>query len=156
MEKLTPVRVYSLGDYYDIAGLRELCHAVKEGDGKAMRKAAKGLCKLLPQGCTLVPVPSRSGHNETFTRKLAVMAGLPYRKCLDRSGGESLYDLKRRGVRVTEETTGIKPGPDVLPEGHVILVDNVIATGTTMSAAIRAIGRPCEAAVIAVDNTANT
>lgn len=152
MNHLTPTKIHTLGDYYKPPYLREDCHRVKENDAVTANDVAYHLAKKLPKDCILVPVPSLSGYNEAFTRMLAYYANAPISFCLQRAlGYGSLYKMKKEGgMPITEEMTGIWcNGP--APKQKVVLVDNVIATGTTMSAAIRAIGKPCEAACIAVD-----
>jgi predicted amidophosphoribosyltransferase len=152
METLAPIRVYTLGDY-KLKGLRQACHEAKRGDYLTIRDYAEVLAKKLPKHCTLVPIPSH--HSETFCQMIANFSGLPISRCLQRREGVgSLYEKKKRGERVTEEDTGISLF-DNAPKGKVVLVDNVIATGTTMSAAIRAIGKPCEAVCIAIDFSIN-
>ena len=149
---MEPTRIYTLGDYYKTKFLREDCHWVKGGNGVAANDCARRLSHKVPKDCILVPIPSVHGYNEAFTKMLAYYADLPYAQCLYRDVNNiSLYAKKKRGETVTEQDTGIYADTGHIPMGKILLVDNVIATGTTMSAAIRAIGKPCEAACIAVD-----
>lgn len=157
MSQFIPTKIYTLGDYYRDRGLRQACHEIKQGENLAMRSIAMDFVDLFanrpPRGAVLVPVPSLTGYNETFCRVLGYSLGLPVREDLLWRSVEhgSLYALKRQGVVPTEEMTGIRPGRGIPPSEDIILVDNVIATGTTMSAALRAIGRPCDALCIALD-----
>ena len=157
MEQLRPTIIHTLGDYYETEYLREDCHNAKAGNQVTMNDAAVRLAKSLPKDCILVPIPSLSGNNESFARMLSFYSRKPISYCLQRGRGYgSLYQMKKDGCKVTEEDTGIWCNGGA-PNGLIVLVDNVIATGTTMSAAIRAIGKPCEAVCIAVDfNTYKT
>lgn len=147
-----PEHIITLGDYYKTPNLREDCHNVKDGNAVTANDCAYRLAEKLPKDCTIVAVPSLSGANEAFARMVAYYANAPLSFCLQRAKGYgSLYKMKKMGgTPITEEMTGIFCN-GLAPKGRVVLVDNVIATGTTMSAAIRAIGKPCDAAVIAVD-----
>ena len=157
MTQYKPAKVWTLGDYYRDPGLRGACHAIKNGDIVTMRSLVMDFIDLFqnspPKDCVLVPVPSLSGHNETFCRLLGDGLGIPVRdnilKRSDKYG--SLYDMKQKGITPTEALTGIQPGRGDLPKETIILVDNVIATGVSVSASIAAIGRPCEALCVAVD-----
>lgn len=148
---LKPTKIHTLGDYYKTPYLREDCHRIKQGNAVTANDCAVRLSEKLPKDCVIVPIPSRSGCNEAFARMLAYYANVPIYYDLARElRPSSLYDMKKRGEQVTEKDTGLflHGNPS---DGRIVLVDNVIATGTTISAAIRAIGKPCEAACIAVD-----
>lgn len=150
MERLIPIEIFTIGDY-KLQSLRTYCHDIKKGDYITIREVAAVLARKIPADAIIIPIPSLSGYNEAFCRMISNYSGHPIEYCLMREGGHgSLYDKKKRGESVTEEDTGIMLH-GFPPDGRLVLVDNVIATGTTMSAAIRAIGRPCEAACIAVD-----
>lgn len=151
MSLILPTHIYSFGDYYSRRSLRFFVHRLKEGDVSTMYDIAPYLAVKLPKNAVLVPVPSQSGYTETFTRILGALNGVGVSECLQRREGvESLYERKKRGERVSESDTGIFLARNA-PSGRLILVDNVIATGTTVSACIRALKAPCEAACIAVD-----
>lgn len=152
MKRLEATKIYTLGDYYKTPYLREDCHNVKDGNAVTANDCAYRLAEKLPKDCTLVPVPSLSGHNENFARMVAYYANIPIDYSLARTAGmnDGLYKMKKEGTPANEEDTGIFAHGNP-PDGKIVLIDNVIATGTTMSAAIRAIGKPCEAACIAMD-----
>ncbi len=145
-----PVTIYTLGDYYGIPELRTICHLVKDGQVEIQLKAAVELAMMLPKESVLVPVPSRNGGTVELARLLGELTHLPVIQCLKQDSTESLYNLKKAGKKVTEADCAITLTGKA-PEGNIVLVDNVIATGTTMSAAIEAIGRDCDAACLALD-----
>lgn len=162
MEKILPKKVYALGDYYMTEGLRETCHEIKENPNciPLLKEVAKRLAALIPKDALLVPVPC---SNSYYTDKLCMfIAAERWRGVipavnhycntfLDTMKDGSLYDKKKAGLPVAEKDCQFfLTGP--VPDGRIVLVDNVLATGTTASAAMRCIGRKCELAVIAVDH----
>lgn len=149
---LKPAEIYTLGDYYKTPELREDCHNVKDGNSVTANDCAYRLAQKLPKDGLLIPVPSRSGYNEAFTQMLAYYANLPVLNGLRKLNPElSVYRSKKEGGMVITEKMVSMTFNGFLTHQRVILVDNVLATGTTASAAIRAIGKPCEMACIAVD-----
>ena len=126
-------------EYYT-DGVPEICHAAKDGDAGAIRKMAEEMAKDLRGDEILVPVPSRSGI-ATITRRLAdeisKLSGCKVENVLRGPTRESLYELKKNGQAITPEMLGLQASH--IPEGRVMLVDNVVATGTTARAAMKAI-----------------
>lgn len=162
MKRLIPNTIYGLGDYYRTPGLRELCHKVKENDVVAWEKAARALAELIPhKPFVLVPVPCvhNNGYHYTDVITLEICKfrkDLQYSFMLYTDRVVRLYDKKKRGERITEADCDfhLDSAENVIipKDAQILLVDNVMATGVTMSAAIRAMeGRPCDALVMAVD-----
>lgn len=153
---LQPSYIYALGDYYDTPGLRTTCHLIKEHSLiTEMRDAALAFFNKyigsFPGNTVLVPIPSHNGYNETFCNILGTYLSLPMERILARSPRAlSLYNLKKAKKQIYEEDAKIYLRGNV-PYGNIILVDNVIDTGTTMSAALRVIGHDCQALAIAVN-----
>ena len=132
-------RCIYMHEYYT-DGVPEICHAAKDGDAGAIRKMAEEMAKDLRGDEILVPVPSRSGI-ATITRRLAdeisKISGCKVENVLRGPTRESLYELKKNGQAITPEMLGLQASH--IPEGRVMLVDNVVATGTTARAAMKAI-----------------
>lgn len=147
--------ILSLGDY---APLRSICHRVKTGDASALSDAAARMASgiIFPARTLLIPVPSHLGYaTDTLAlcEELSRRTGFPVLDILLGKSRESLYLLKRCGAPM--------PGTGMLdmhlaadiPSGfQPVLVDNVIATGLTMRAALSAVPSaiPC---AVAVDGT---
>ena len=158
--KRPPVTVVCYGDYYcGCAGrgvramsLRRLCHRVKATAphrwGRRLTRlveaAVRGLAARLPADAAVVPVPTSSvPYTDSLAEMLAEFLGRAavVHALRREQRRETIYDLKKRGVTVREEDTGIVAGTDAdygaaLRGRPVVLIDNVIATGTTMSAAL--------------------
>jgi hypothetical protein len=132
-------RCIYMHEYYT-DGVPEICHAAKDGDAGAIHKMAEEMAKDLRGDEILVPVPSRSGI-ATITRRLAdeisKLSGCKVENVLRGPTRESLYELKKNGQAITPEMLGLQASH--IPEGRVMLVDNVVATGTTARAAMKAI-----------------
>lgn len=125
-------------EYYE-ADVPEICHAAKDGDPEAIGLMASEMAKLVRPGTTLVPVPGRTGR-ATMTLRLAdLIAGMvPDTTVADVLRGKprpSLYELKKNGCAVSADMLGLELKGDAA--GAVMLVDNVVATGTTALAARR-------------------
>ena len=97
-----------------------------------------------------MPIPSRSGYSEDGAKFISDMLGARYCPCIGRNPGQSLYMMKKSGREVSEEDTGFYL-KSAVPNGNILLFDNVIATGTSLSSAMRLLGRPCDIACLAVD-----
>lgn len=119
--------------------LRMLANGVKDYDEECIKKAARLFDLMLPDGCVVVPMPS---HEGVPMQMLAVAVRMP--------GNRRVVDMLRCDLHessYTQKKDGFTPAPfgmwcksRMLPEGSadVYVIDNVICTGTTASAAIRA------------------
>lgn len=152
MKRLEATSIYTLGDYYGGVGLRDLCHAVKNRDWKAIDTAAKRLAPLIPKDAVLVPICATNHYTDYIASSIhSLRADTKVSYCLDSRRDGSIYNLKKAGLVPTEKDCMFYVANGAVPQGRLVLIDNVIATGTTVSAALRAIGRDCVVACIAVD-----
>jgi predicted amidophosphoribosyltransferase len=135
------LEILSVASYYHTPGARQLAHAIKRGDEAAITSAAEAMALLVPPGAVLVPIPGRTGKATVARRLAEVIAertGAVVADVLEGAERESLYDLKRRGVTPTLKSLGMRRIGE-LPPGTPVLVDNVVATGTTAAAAAAAL-----------------
>lgn len=133
-------RVVYCHDYHE-DGVPELCHAMKSGNDDAIDYMAREMARYVSPGTTLIPVPNRNG-TATTTKKLAGTiawyAGCDVADILrGASRKKSLYDMKKEGMSVSADMLGLYVEGDV--PANPVLVDNVVATGTTAMAAMRVI-----------------
>jgi hypothetical protein len=158
---MKPTKIYTLGDYYNDEGLRDLCHYVKNGH-PSTKFIAEFLVKMLidqiPENSVLIPVRTTHSHFDDYLEKAAEK----YRPTIDRvftgiwtNGEGSVYEQKKKGLIVTPKDVPLdlartfnKHHFDGL---NIVLMDNVIDTGVTMARCIDLIGHPCEAMCIAVN-----
>ena len=140
--KILYVKEYSEEEVSDI------CHGIKDGEQESIEKAAQEMYLLMRDGDVIVGMPSHTGKADM---RLAEAIGAEAEKnglkvtvmdALEADERESLYDMKVNGDElplpsqlgfrvkddVKEQMTG---GPD-----RVVIVDNVLATGTTAQAAL--------------------
>lgn len=145
------MKVIALGGYPE---MRALCHQVKEGEIKALEKAANLMAEHITKDDVLIPIPGRFGralYTLSLAIRIAYKTGCKVENCLKGEKRPSLCDLKKEGLPL--EVPVFTRGYSV-PEGvRYILIDNVYDTGMTAEAARKALRRKCKVLVIAV--TAN-
>ena len=132
----------STGHYYE--GINQwVAHKLKEGDAEVFDYAARQMAKLLPKNAVLVPIPGRHGTPEQtmqLCRDIASYTHLPILDALRGNERESQYEAKYKGRSLTEEQLGYRRIATV-PIGRApYLIDNVVDTGTTAKAAVKALG----------------
>ena len=140
--------------------LRMLAHGVKDGDVACIDKAAKLFDLMLPDRCIIVPMPCHLGAARYM---LEVADRMPGRRfvmdALTCEPHESCYDQKKDGYAPSDfnmsfNTTklfdtskmGMVPKEDF--NGGIYIIDNVICTGVTASAARRAVAMHGLASVV--------
>ena len=135
-------RFFATGNYRQ--GDRcETAHAMKEGAIWAIYKAAAEMVKYIPTNAVLIPMPSHTGR-ATYTlelcKRIARETAAEVRDILRGRERETLYTLKKQGRHFSPAKLGFY-ATEPAPKGkRVIIIDNVVATGTTAAAAVRAIG----------------
>ena len=141
---------------YRQGNMSAVCHNMKERGASATYPELRQLAIKIQKhygntsGLVIVPIPSRSGYSEDGAKFISDMLGARYCPCIGRNPGQSLYMMKKSGREVSEEDTGFYL-KSAVPNGNILLFDNVIATGTSLSSAMRLLGRPCDIACLAVD-----
>ena len=131
--------------------LRMLAHGVKDYDEECIKKAARLFDLMLPDGCVVVPMPSHTGEARQM---LAVANAMPGERCvvdvLKSRLHESCYTQKKDGFTPAPFWMWCKWMPPK-DGGEVYIIDNVICTGVTAGAAIRAFNaKGIEAKVCAI------
>jgi hypothetical protein len=108
-------------------------------------KAAKLFDLMLPDRCIVVPMPCHMGYASAMLEVANAMPGERFvMDALVSEPHESSYDAKRCGL--SPLSFGMKFIPDALArapkedfDGGVFVIDNVICTGVTAGAALRAV-----------------
>lgn len=135
-------RYFATGNYRQ-GGRCETAHAMKNGEKWAIWKAAEEMVQYIPTNAVLVPMPSHTGR-ATYTlelcRMLAKETAANVCDYLQGAPRETLYSLKKQGRKPTPNKLGFYLSQPLPTDKRVIIIDNVVATGTTAAAAVRAIG----------------
>ena len=127
--------------------LDRLARAVKEGKSEDLNKAAMFMSDLVPDNAVLVPAPSHEGLS-TYTRWIANRIKMfkndsvevaDVLRCYEH---ESQYEHKKStGKALSSDELRIYQHGE-LPEGKIpVIIDNVINTGNTAEACVKALGR---------------
>ena len=142
-------------DYYSEPGVREIAHAMKNGDSMAIHKAAKDMAKFVNEEDILVPIPSRNGRATTtllLAKAIAKISGSKVANILSGNDRQALYDLKKEGGKVNDDFFGYRTKRNP-KKSNVVLIDNVYATGATANAASNSFNN-ARVLVYAKDSTA--
>lgn len=131
--------------------LRWLCKGVQSGDGECIKKSAKLFDLMLPDECVVIPMP---GHQGFATRMADVCRelqklnrGRRWYDCLYSNPHMPNYLQKKYGDP-KPISMGVRASyDDIKGDGYKFILDNVIASGSTASAALEAIS---EAMVCAI------
>ena len=138
------IRFTSHGHYYD--GINNwLCHKLKENDPQAIEYCARQLARMLPENAVIVPIPGHYGYAvQTLYLARAISeqsnGNIPVANVLKGINRLSNYQAKKDGQPLSAEELGFHQ-VRTLPKGKVpYLLDNVVDTGTTAKAAVKALG----------------
>ena len=129
-------QILSIHEYYSSNEVRNIAHGLKTGNLEAIKRASKEMAMLVDSSCVLVPIPSRRGYATTtleLADTISRQTGARVADILKGKKRESLYVLKADGKSFSSDMLGLW-SDGIVPNGKLVFVDNVIATGTTMRA----------------------
>ena len=148
-------RFFATGNYRK-DGRTETAHAMKNGERWAIYKAAAEMVQYIPTNAVLVPMPSHTGR-ATYTlelcKRIAHETAAEVRDILRGSERETLYTLKKQGRHIMPKKLGFYVTEPAPTDRRILIIDNVVATGTTAAAAVQAIGRGIVFAYAAATNS---
>lgn len=140
------LNIISGGLYYEVPGLRELCHAVKAMDKESYVDAAELLADLVDEnalsGYTIIPIPNHSGKAEytlEILKQLKNIININIKDCLTSAEHAPMYSIKKDKSILHKDDLGFVKHGTINPN-RTILFDNVIGTGTTYFYAMEAVG----------------
>jgi predicted amidophosphoribosyltransferase len=147
--------VLAAHDYYSSSRVRDVAHALKRAESRAVAVAALAMARLVKRGAVLVPVPSSAGDtrvNAVLANEVAELAGGSVCDVLGRrTPVESSY-LRRKAGGTSLTVREHHMVASAACDGRLYLVDNVVSTGSTVRAARRALDGRAQALVWAVDS----
>ena len=129
-------------DYYGLHQVRSLAMGMKRNDRFAIHRISKDLVQFISKDCMLVPIPNRSGFAENtllLAEMIRKLRPLHVRVADVLKGVErgSLYDSKKNHEARDESYFGFHLTGGVPDHKNIMLLDNVLATGLTASAALK-------------------
>lgn len=135
-------RYFATGNYRK-EGRSETAHAMKNGERWAIFKAAAEMVKYIPKNAVLIPMPSHTGK-ATYTKELCrLIARDTAAEVCDILRGkerETLYNLKKQGRHILPKKLGFYVTQEPPTGKRLLIIDNVVATGTTATAAVCTLG----------------
>ena len=148
-------RFFATGNYRK-DGRTETAHAMKEGANWAIIRAAREMAQYIPTNAVLIPMPSHTGR-ATYTKELCRLiareTAAEVRDILRGSERETLYTLKKQGRHIMPKKLGFYVTEPAPTDRRILIIDNVVATGTTAAAAVQAVGRGIVFAYAAATNS---
>lgn len=132
----------AVNPYYE-GDVRDVVLGVKAKNERAIRIAAASMAKFVREGDVLVPVPGHLGHAEdtlALAEAISSITGTPVVDALKSPARESVYEQKKLGVLPSAESLGIVKARELPADRRIVLLDNVVGTGTTAYAAREALG----------------
>ena len=124
--------------------MQHLAHGVKTRDPKVIAEVADLMVPIIPRDAVLVPAPSRTGEATDMldlAKALSERTGAPVADVLKSEPRGSQYEAKYAGKPIASGEMGITLSGE-LPEGKLpVVIDNVVDTGNTAEACVRALGK---------------
>ena len=124
--------------------LQKLAHGVKSRDPKVIAEVADLMAPIIPKDAVLVPAPSHGGEATDMldlANAISERTGAPVADVLKSKERGSQYDAKKAGKPLSTVDLGITIDGK-LPEGKLpVVIDNVVDTGNTAEACVRALGK---------------
>lgn len=122
--------------------LKLVAQGVAKGEPWAIDKAAKIFGIMLPDECVVIPMPSHNGRAEQMLGVVSRMCDLGcceryYYNCLECDPHPSSHEQKRMGMMPNEIRMRLTNRG--FPRLPIFIIDNVVATGTTAAAALKAV-----------------
>lgn len=148
--KVENIEVYASRRYYDV-GERNIVRAVKNKIPMFLSKASSRMAKSMPtdkhlgchwNDCVLVPVPGHKGNadvNLILAEQIGEKLGMEVVDALCGAERKSQYLTKKAGSTLTEEEFGFKLKTPIPDGKKAILIEDVVDTGATISAAVNAL-----------------
>ena len=134
----------AVGRYDRASRIPTLAHKVKSRDPKAIDEVAKLIAPIIPKNAVLVPAPSHNGRATDMldlAKAIAKRTGSEVADVLTSEPRDSQYETKKRGGLIASQDMGITM-TGTLPEGKIpVVIDNVVGSGNTAEACVRAIGK---------------
>ena len=119
-------------------------HLVKLGDTDAIERTARRLAPMIPSNAVLIPMPGRTGRATdmlTLAEAISKLTGNEVKDILRGKERESQRNAKLSGQGLTAGELAMTATEEV-PVGMVpVFIDNVVDTGATAEAAVKAVGR---------------
>lgn len=141
-KEIDGVTFLSAGRYYD--GINKwVSHKLKEDDNEVIDYAARSISRLLPSNAVIIPMPGHKGepdHTMKLARAIASYTRLSVLDALRGRERESQYEAKHHGRLLTESQMGFRRIVPLPSDRVPFILDNVVDTGTTAKAAVKALG----------------
>ena len=146
--------------YYNDAGIRETCKAVKQYENRRVQKEVIRVIahylislNIVEKGDILIPVPQHTGNAE-YTKEIADIiatnSGTVVADILKRIPEESIYEQKKNNKSVQPH---LYLNQKIPQSNHYFFVDNVISTGATFRTANELFANILIPLVYAIDDT---
>ena len=133
----------SVGGYR--GSLQHLAHEVKAGNPAVIERIADMMSPLIPSEAVLIPTPSHKGYATdmlALSEAIAQRTGVEIADVLKSDTRVSQYTVKKEtGKAIDADKLGIYAVGEI-PNGKIpVIVDNVVDSGNTAEACVRAIGK---------------